>query len=161
MSVIQCGVPGVWAERGFVGFKDFDQGMIEGVPIGFLIVPYCVRGQLRCIFISLIFDLPDVLIGHFVHDEAEGLVELEEEHQGHEVRSVVKPEAYEDVFIVQDDAVEEEHYGQLDCSQHKQLEVIIVLVMAKLMSNNGGNLLIGEWLLILGPIAIALMVSWP
>jgi hypothetical protein len=74
---------------------------------------------------------------------------------------VVKPEAYEDVFIVQDDAVEEEHDGQLDCSQHEQLEVIIVLVMAKLMSNNGGNLLIGEWLLILGPIAIALMVSWP
>jgi hypothetical protein len=81
VSVIQCGVPGVWAERGFVGFKDFDQGMIEGVPIGFLIVPNCVRGKLRCIFISLIFDLPDVVIGHFVHDEAEGLIELEEEHQ--------------------------------------------------------------------------------
>ena len=35
--------------------------------------------------ISLIFDLPDELIGHFVHDEAEGLVKPEEEHQGHEV----------------------------------------------------------------------------
>ena len=71
--------------------------------------------------ISLIFDLPDVLIGHFVHDEAKGLVELEEQHQGHEVRSVVKSEAYEDVFIVQDDTVKEEHDAQLDCCHHKYL----------------------------------------
>ena len=40
-----------------------------------------MRGKFRGIIISLIFDLPDILIGHFVHDEAEGLVELEEEHQ--------------------------------------------------------------------------------
>jgi hypothetical protein len=34
---------------------------------------------------------------------------------------VVKPEAYEDVFIVQDDTVKEEHYAQLDGSHHEQL----------------------------------------
>jgi hypothetical protein len=33
---------------------------------------------------------------------------------------VVKPEAYEDVFIVQDDTVKEEHYAQLDGSHHEQ-----------------------------------------
>ena len=107
-----------------------------------------MRGELRGISISLIFDPPDVLIGHFVHDEAEGLVELEEEHQGDEVRSVVKPEAYEDVFIVEDDTVEEEHDAQLDSGQHEELEVIIVLMMAELMRNDGHDLLIGERLLI-------------
>jgi hypothetical protein len=115
MSVIQSGVPGVWAERGFVGFEDLYQGMMKGIPIGFI---YLVRGKRRSTLISLIFDLPDVLIGHFVHDEAEGLVELEEEHEGDEVRSVVEPEAYEDAFIVQDDTVEEEHYAQLDGRHH-------------------------------------------
>ena len=73
---------------------------------------------------------------------------------------MVKPEAYEDVFIVQDDTVEEEHDSKLDGSQHEQLEVIIVLMMAKLMRNDSGNLLIGEWLLILGPVIIGLLVSW-
>ena len=86
-----------------------------------LISSFIVRGKLRGIFISLIFDLPDVLIGHFVHDKAKGLVELEEQHQGYEVRSVVKSEAYEDVFIVQDDTVKEEHDAQLDCCHHKYL----------------------------------------
>ena len=120
MSVIQSGVPCVWTKRGFVGFENFYEGTMKGDPIGFVIVLYRMWAKLRGIFISLIFDLPDVLIGHFVHHVAEGLVELEEEHQGHEIRSVVKPEAYEDVFIVQDDTVKEEHYAQLDGSHHEQ-----------------------------------------
>ena len=72
---------------------------------------------------------------------------------------MVKPEAYEDVLIVQDDTVEEEHYAQLDGSQHEQLEVIIVLMMAKLMRNYGHDLLIGEWLLILELVIIGLLVA--
>ena len=92
-----------------------DYGLGDG-----LLEIYALEVVASRVGISLIFDLPDVLIGHFVHHVAEGLVELEEEHQGHEIRSVVKPEAYEDVFIVQDDTVKEEHYAQLDGSHHEQ-----------------------------------------
>jgi len=66
VSVIQRGVPGVWREgRRFVGFEEFDQGLMKGAAIGFFIVPLLMRGKLRCIFIRLIFHIPDVLVGHY------------------------------------------------------------------------------------------------
>jgi hypothetical protein len=65
LSVIQSGVPGVWRERQrFVGFEEFDQGLMKGVGISFFIAPLLMRGKIRCIFIRLIFHLPDKLVGH-------------------------------------------------------------------------------------------------
>jgi hypothetical protein len=65
LSVIQSGVPGVWRERQrFLGFEELDQGLMKGAAIGFLIFHLIMRGKLCCIFIRLIFHLPDKLVGH-------------------------------------------------------------------------------------------------
>jgi hypothetical protein len=49
---------------------------MKGIPISFIIDFFLMRGKIRGILIRLKFDHPGILIRHYAHDEAEGLVKL-------------------------------------------------------------------------------------
>jgi hypothetical protein len=106
-----------------------------------------VHPHFGCIVVSLIFYPPYYLVCEDIEYVVQCLVELDEDHEGDEISLVIEREAYEDLMIVADDAVKVEHYGCPDRAECSHLQVVLILEVSELMSDNWEDLIITERLL--------------